>query len=406
MKFPLEIFEDQKNKDKLEELLKEGLCDNCLGRQFGMLGHGMTNKERGEILREFAGKKESETCKLCGNFFKGQIDKVANDISKKLGGMEYETFLIGSIPSDEVARKQDELWEKFGIDNVEPIKAEINREVGKRVEKLAGKSFSLKNPDVTAVIDMKKNELRLMVRSLFVGGGYKKLVRGIPQSKWVCLKCGGKGCVNCEGMGQLYPTSVQEIAEKPLLKATGAKKSKFSAAGREDIDARCLDWRPFVLELIRPLKRKIDLKKLEKQVNKSKKVQVKGLKVVADKGVVRNLKATKADKTYLAEVKFANKVDLKKLKEIRKFTKEPILQKTPIRVVHRRADICRKRAVRSITYQVVDDKTVMFKIRGESGLYIKELIYGDEGRTTPNVAAVIGNKVKKISLDVIKIWTK
>ncbi|MEK6910102.1 MAG: hypothetical protein AABW61_03445 [Candidatus Aenigmatarchaeota archaeon] len=34
---------------------------------------------------------------------------------------------------------------------------------------------------------------------------------------------------------------------------------------------------------------------------------------------------------------------------------------------------------------------------------MKELITGDEGRTQPNVSGLINNKVKKLSLDVIKI---
>jgi tRNA pseudouridine synthase 10 len=46
------------------------------------------------------------------------------------------------------------------------------------------------------------------------------------------------------------------------------------------------------------------------------------------------------------------------------------------------------------------------QITGESGLYIKELISGDEGRTEPNISELLDNKVKKISLDVIKIHTK
>jgi tRNA pseudouridine synthase 10 len=402
--FPLEIFNEQKNKDKLKEVLKYELCNSCLGRQFGMLGYGFTNEERGKIIRKFAGEKlEPKVCELCSNFFKEQLSRVASNVVKKLASVEFETFLVGSIVSDGIARKQEELWEKSGIEYVEPIKAEINREVGKLIEKLTGKKFSLKNPDVTIVIDLKKNEIRLQIRSLYVSGGYKKLVRGIPQSKWTCLKCGGKGCIACKGEGKLYPISVQEIIDKPLLKVSESKKSKFSAAGREDIDARCLDWRPFVLELIKPVKRRINLKEIQKQINKSKKVQVKGLKLVAGKDVIRNLKATHVDKTYLAEVKFSKNIDKKKLKDLRKLIHEPIMQKTPKRVMHRRADKFRKRAVKNISWKVVDSKTLKLKIRGESGLYIKELITGDEGRTKPNVSEMLDNKVKKISLDVIKI---
>lgn len=91
---------------------------------------------------------------------------------------------------------------------------------------------------------------------------------------------------------------------------------------------------------------------------------------------------------------------------MKQLTKEPILQKTPLRVVHRRADKFRKRSVKKISWKLLSRKKLQLKIRGESGLYIKELITGDEGRTKPNASDLLENKVKKISLDVIKIHAK
>ncbi|MEM7821832.1 MAG: tRNA pseudouridine(54/55) synthase Pus10, partial [Candidatus Aenigmatarchaeota archaeon] len=257
----------------------------------------------------------------------------------------------------------------------------------------------------TVIVDLNTDKIKTEIRSLYIFGKYKKLVRGIPQAKWVCLKCHGKGCINCKGEGKLYPTSVQEIIEKPLLKAAKSKKSRFSAHGREDIDARCLDYRPFVIELLKPVKRKINLKKIEKEINKSKKVKVKGLKFV-DREMIRKLKSLRMDKTYLAVVEFEKDIDKKKLKELKNLVREPILQKTPLRVVHRRADKFRKRLVKEISWKLLSRKKLQLKIRGETGLYIKELITGDEGRTRPNVTELLENKVKKISLDVIKIHTK
>jgi tRNA pseudouridine synthase 10 len=198
---------------------------------------------------------------------------------------------------------------------------------------------------------------------------------------------------------------VQEIIEKPFLKAAKGKKSKFHGAGREDINARCLGWRPFVIEVVKPVKRRIDLKKIEKLINKNKQVKVKGLKPVA-KDVIVRLKTVKIDKTYRAEVDFASVIDKKKLKQLKKIVDIPIIQKTPLRVVHRRADKFRKRLVKNIKYRVLGKRKLELQITGESGLYIKELINGDEGRTEPNISELLDNKVKKISLDVIKIHTK
>jgi tRNA pseudouridine synthase 10 len=421
-----------KVEEKAIEILKQPICNSCLGRQFGSLLSGFSNEQRGKIIRQYiaflidSGEKVDvdlsnfygikfrnvkikpetpEKCKLCKNFFFEKIDETAKEIIKKLKGMEFSTFLVGSIVSDDLLKAEEEIWSRIGIEFCEPIKSEINRELGKRIEKLTDKKFEGKNPDVTVIVDLNTNRIRTDVRSLYVFGKYQKLVRGIPQSKWVCLRCSGKGCTYCKGEGKLYPTSVQEIIDKPLLKAAGSKKSKFSAHGREDIDARCLDYRPFVIELVKPIKRKIDLKKTEKQINKSKKVKIKGLKI-ATKEIIRKLKFMKIDKTYLATVKFEKTIDKKKLKQLKSLTNESILQKTPLRVVHRRADKFRKRKVKEITWKLLGKRELQLKIRGETGLYIKELITGDEGRTKPNISELLNNKVKKISLDVIKIHSK
>ncbi len=427
---PLSCF--MKIVTKAIEILKNPICDNCLGREFSELLSGYSNEQRGKVIRQFIGflidsdekvevdlsnfygikfrnvkikPQRPKKCKICKNFFQEKIDKVVEKIREKIKGIEFNTFLIGSIILDEMVKAQENVWAKVGIEYVEPIKSEINRELGKRVEKLTGKKFDLKNPDVTVLVDLNTDSIRTQVRSLYVFGRYQKFARGIPQTKWICPKCKGGGCTYCNGKGKLYPTSIQEIIEKPLLKVVKAKKSKFSGAGREDINARCLGFRPFVIELIKPIRRKIDLKKIEKQISRSKKIKVKGLKFTG-KDLIRKLKTARIDKTYSTKVEFKKKIDKNKLKKLKDLLKEPILQKTPLRVVHRRTDKFRRRAVKKISWKILGNKKLQLKIRSESGLYIRELITGDEGRTQPNIADLLGNKVKKIELDVIKIHEK
>jgi tRNA pseudouridine synthase 10 len=43
------------------------------------------------------------------------------------------------------------------------------------------------------------------------------------------------------------------------------------------------------------------------------------------------------------------------------------------------------------------------KIRCQGGLYVKELVTGDEGRTTPSVSEILKNKAKPIKLDVLNV---
>jgi len=422
-----------KVEERAIELLKEPfVCNRCLGRQFGNLLSGYSNEKRGKIIRQFLAflidsgekvdvelsnfygikfrnvkikPKKPKKCKVCKNFFLEKIDKTAKKVVKELKGIEFNTFKIGSIVSDELLKTEEMIWDKIGIEFCESIKSEINRELGKRIEKIAKKEFAQKNPDVTAIVDMKRGKVGIEVRSLYIIGAYQKLKRGIPQTKWICRHCDGKGCKRCKGKGKMYPTSVQETIEKPFLKSGKSEESAFHGMGREDIDARCLGYRPFVIEVVKPRKRKIDLKRIGKQVNKSGKVKVGGLKFTT-KGTIKKLKFAKVDKTYLTTVGFKKDIDKKRLKELRKLVKEPILQKTPLRVLHRRADRFRKRSVKKISWKVVGKRKLELRITGETGLYIKELITGDDGRTKPNVSELIDNEARKITLDVIKVHSE
>jgi tRNA pseudouridine synthase 10 len=416
--------------ESVVKLMKKGyVCDYCLGRAFGNLLTGKSNKERGEAIRQvlamffdsgenldidlsnfhginFRNRRvevEKKSCYFCNNTFE-KIEEIADKIIEKLKKYEFDTFLIGTKLSSELLQKEEEMIEEVGAEFYESLKSTLNREIGKIVEKKTGKKADRDNPDITILVDLEKNTISLQVKSLFVYGEYQKLSRSIPQATWYCPYCKGKGCEKCKGTGLLYPTSVQMIIEKPLLKATKGKKSKIHAEGREDIDARCLAWRPFVIEIVKPKIRKIDLKDIEKKINKSKKVKVRNLKIIEDgKQLIRKLKTERSEKTYRAIVIFEKPIDKEKLKELKQLNGAIIFQKTPTRVLARRSDRERKRKVIKISYRLINKRTLELIIRASAGLYIKELITGDNGRTKPNISEILNNTPKKILLDVIKI---
>ncbi|MCS7122991.1 MAG: tRNA pseudouridine(54/55) synthase Pus10, partial [Candidatus Aenigmarchaeota archaeon] len=327
---------------------------------------------------------------------------IINEILEISKNIEFNTFLIGTKLSEEIENREEEVKKFFGNEVKESLSNDVNREIGKSIEKLTGKKFSRENPEITFVVNLKNFKVSYKIKSIFVFGMYKKLVRNIPQAKWLCSFCKGKGCSNCNYIGKNYKTSVQEIIEKPFLKILKANKTKFSGAGREDVDVRCLDYRPFCIEIVDPRKRDIDLKKVEKIINKSKKVKVKLIKFV-DKNFVEFIKNAKFDKEYLAIVEFENEIKKDLLKNLKILEKVEINQLTPLRVIHRRADKLRKKRVKKISYRLISKKKLELKILAEHGLYIKELIHGDNNRTSPSVSEILNNKVKKILLDVIKI---
>jgi len=399
-------------KEKAVEILKKDfVCNHCLGRQFAQLLSGMTNEERGNVVRNYlamlkdSGEKievnesnfyglnfhlnkikleRPKRCSICSNLF-DELKKKVKLIEKELKKYEYSTFLVGCKLIPELAKKEEELWDSIGVDWCEPIKNEINRELGIELWRTVGKDMDRIIPDITVLFDLNTNNVKINVRSIYVFGKYQKLVRNIPQTKW---------------KKKIYKTSVQEIIEKPFKEQIKSKMTSFHGAGREDVNVRCLGWRPFVIELLNPIKRKLDLKKAINEINKSKKVKVRQLKIVS-KDIIKKIKFANYDKTYRAIISFEK--PLENLKALVQLKNAVITQKTPMRVIRRRADLIRKRKVKNITYRILDKKKLELKITAQSGLYIKELISGDNERTKPNISEILNNRVKKIELDVIKI---
>ncbi len=357
------------------------VCDHCLGRQFAMLSTGMTNRQRGEILRALLKSGEPRECSVCGNLFRS-LEDWAGKAVKALDGISFSTFLVGTKLSPDLVMKEEELWEEVGITHCEPLKSELNRELGKLLHKRTGKEVS-DIPDITVILSLARGRIELQIRPLFISGKYQKLVRGIPQTKW-----------------DTYPETVEDIIAAPLMKESSATAHSMHGAGREDIDARCLAWRPFVLELENPRKRTLPLRKAEKEINRSGKVKVKDLSLAGKKDVIRT-KEMRPDKSYRVLAIFDRPVKEKDLASLKTLV-GTISQKTPTRVLHRRSDLLRRRRVLGIRSKPLSGRSVRLDIRGEAGLYIKELVTGDNGRTVPSVSALLG-PVRVKELDVTGI---
>ena len=83
-----------------------------------------------------------------------------------------------------------------------------------------------------------------------------------------------------------------------------------------------------------------------------------------------------------------------------------IHQQTPLRVMRRRADKVRIKNVLDLSVDAIDEKRFKMRIKTEGGLYIKELISGDDGRSQPNVSDILGVKAICAQLDVIEVSEK
>ena len=247
-------------------------------------------------------------------------------------------------------------------------------------------------------------KIKLQINPIFIKGRYRKLIRGIPQTRWPCRYCRGKGCEKCNYTGKKYPTSVEEIIAEPFMNAFKGKDEAFHGAGREDIDVRMLgNGRPFVLQIKEPKVRKVDLEKLKEEVNKSGKVEILDLDYGVRKDVVF-FKNEPHKKTYLALVECDEEVSDSEILELtKKLTDLTINQRTPIRVSHRRADLIRVRKVYKACANRLNSNEFELTLYCDGGLYIKELISGDEGRTTPSVSEILNKKCICKTLDVLEV---
>jgi len=235
-------------------------------------------------------------------------------------------------------------------------------------------------------------------------------VRGIPQSKWFCPKCRGRGCPECGGTGRLHPESVEELVAGPTIEMAKGENASFHGAGREDADARMLGkGRPFIVQVKRPRKREIDLKELTKTINKRAegKIRVVGLKIVG-RDMIQFLKSMEASKkTYRITVRFERDVSDDEVKKIvSSLSGAKIFQQTPTRVLRRRADKTREKHIYETAVKRISPNSVELKVKCQGGLYVKELVTGDGGRTEPNVSKIIGAKAEPLELDVLSVSKK
>jgi tRNA pseudouridine synthase 10 len=394
--------------EQVEAILAYGeCCDHCLGRFFGKRSHGLSNDERGRSLRiahalseNIPYKSPEGTCWVCGDFFPS-VPAWADRVVAALQDIEFATFLVGCRVPPLIAENEEMVWSDLALSEPEPFKSEVNR-----VSALTGKVVDFKKPDVVVILDIASENVEVGINPVFFYGRYRKFERGIPQTHWDCRACRGKGCEKCNFTGKQYGDSVEEIIGRPVIAAFSADNAVLHGAGREDIDARMIGTgRPFIMEAVSPRKRDIDLRELEAEINRTAdgRVEVE-LTRWSDRAEVETLKSNKAHKKYriLVEVEGALSAD-EFANAVKTLQGATIHQRTPERVAHRRADKVRERKVLDIMYAGRQEDLFIVEVLGEAGLYIKELVSGDGGRTSPSLAGILRRPARVTSLDVVQV---
>ncbi|MGQ9699497.1 MAG: tRNA pseudouridine(54/55) synthase Pus10 [Candidatus Bipolaricaulaceae bacterium] len=395
------------------ELLEAGpVCDACLGRRLARLPGELSNQERGSLLRtalEF-GATPPSACWVCGGVFL-QVPVWAEKAWELSREYEFRTFLFGVRLSPRLEATEEFLNERFPSPWAEPIRRHLNRALGQAFEEFLHRAalkatVEYSRPHIQFLVDIERDEVQLQINPVTFYGRYRKLVRGIAQTAWTCPHCRGKGCQVCQGTGKLASVSVEELVLPVFLELTGGTGGKLQGAGREDADARMLGrGRPFLLTVDHPRRRTLDLAWIAEEVRRRSAGAVELLDLqYATPELEEKVKEGKFAKRYWAKITLAAPASEEAFQRAVAGLVGEIRQRTPQRVRHRRADVVRHRRVLSAQGKLLSPTEAELEIIGEAGLYVKELVSGDQGGTVPNLSDLLGVPAAVSELDVLEIF--
>ena len=251
-------------------------------------------------------------------------------------------------------------------------------------------------------------------------GNYIKASRAISQTPWTidsddsppppAAATAAPAAVAVRPKGRISETSVEEELTRSVLQPYFACTShRFSSSGREDLDVRMLgDGRTFVLEIA-------DAKRvpaaddtavwaaMEQAVNSSSEcVSVRGVRLCS-KAEFTAMKAGVESKCkrYRAIVHTTSALSEAMVASLRALSFPlSVQQRTPIRVLHRRSAMTRAKVLYEMEWEVINAHWLQIDIVTSAGMYVKEWVHGDRGRTVPSLSSVLGTLCECVQLDV------
>lgn len=221
----------------------------------------------------------------------------------------------------------------------------------------------------------------------------------MSQTRWI---------IDDERMGE---ASVEEIIGGNILPMCLGDNYKFHAAGREDINVRMLgSGRPFLVEIqnSRHVPSEALIKEIEVKINnlENKLVRVKNLKLVDSHGwSLMQEGEEEKQKQYAALVWIDRPLKDEDMQAISSLKDKKILQRTPIRVLHRRSPLEREKIIHWMKIEKIAGSSQYFLLHlcTQAGTYIKEFVHGDLGRTHPSVGSILGCRAEILQLDVTEV---
>ena len=227
---------------------------------------------------------------------------------------------------------------------------------------------------------------------LYIKGNYNKYSREIGQSPWEIN--GERVCVS----------SVEEEMKFIVINKYEAEDLKFSAGGREDRDVRMLGGgRPFMMEIINPKKNmEKEIKKIEEEINNTSKfIKVNNLEI-CNKEYTEFIKKAEVNKMkiYTCFVWVKKNLDENDINKLNNIKNLDVIQKTPLRVLHRRSLMDRKKIIYELKAEKINEHFMILDVISSAGTYIKEFVHSDLMRTEPSIKSLLGCDVDILQLDV------
>lgn len=336
------------------------------------------------------------------------VAAAARDADERARRFEFATYVLAAVPLRELQASGDE-------ELVELVRAVVRVELRVVLETAwPERRFDAHEPDMG--IEVRPRDAGAVTwfepRTAFVAGRYRKLSRELSQTLLHCGECRGRGmrrgapCAACGGSGRAVAEAVEDFVRPSIEGALGGRGATFHGSGREDVDVRMLGaGRPFVVSVDAPVRRSFDAAAVARAVREASggRVEIDSLRVVG-RAERRRITSEHGAKAYRAVV---TPVTGRSLPEgaqqlVAALSGATLAQRNPRRVP-RRADVIRERRVRELVVEEAGPDRLVLRVVTDPGLYVKEMVSGDDGRTTPSVAALLGTPCVCAELDVLGV---
>jgi tRNA pseudouridine synthase 10 len=331
------------------------------------------------------------------------VEQAAESARREVGGLEAASFRIATTPIVEL-EERPALHDR--------VRAVLRVELRHALEAAwPQRRFEPDEPDVIVEV-LAHGEVRLEPQAAFVAGRYRKLSREMSQTALHCRRCRGRGrrrgepCDACGGSGRAVAEAVEDFVVPAIVAALHGEEGSFHGSGREDVDVRMLgDGRPFVVSVQRSRRRSFAPEAIAEQVRARSggSVEVAALRLV-DRAQRKRITTEHGVKTYRVVVEPVGDARLPDdaAARVAALSGTVLEQRNPKRVP-RRADVLRRRTVRHVAVEEAASARLVARVVTDPGLYVKELVSGDEGRTRPSIADAVGVPVTCTALDVLGV---